>query len=234
MRPNILCLETSAALCSVSLTSGDNKIVFRQAEARFSHVSNITLLIKGCLEDADIRFEELDAVAISGGPGSYTGLRVGASTAKGICFANDVPLIALDTLRIIGYTMTKEETDHSNPLYIGIIDARRDEVYMAGFDKNLTQVLDDQAYILESHSFKSESNTYDKIIIGGDAIAKTKEILSSTAIIYKDIRPDASHMVDLAIKAFREQNFVDSSSYTPHYLKPPNITVSKKQLFRKN
>ena len=137
MTSNILCLETSAAKCSVALVSGDNNLVYKESAGEYSHVAQITLLIKDCLEEGQITFGELDAVAISGGPGSYTGLRVGTSTAKGICFAHDIPLIPLDTLLVIGDKMITEAADLSNTLFISVVDARRDEVYMAGFDSCL-------------------------------------------------------------------------------------------------
>jgi len=234
LRSNILCLETSAAKCSVALTYAHDQIIYKEAAVSYSHVSQITLLIKECIEEANIKFEELDAVAISGGPGSYTGLRVGASTAKGICFAKDIPLIALDTLQVIGHTLIAHEANHGKSLYISIIDARRDEVYLAGYDKELDQVLDNQAFILSGDSFKSESDHYGQIIIGGDATAKAADIISSNRIIYRHIIPNAGHMAELALKAFSEQVFEQLSSYTPSYLKSPNITVSKKQFFRNN
>ena len=234
MRPNILCLETSAAKCSAALLQGDSKSIYKEAEVAFSHVAQITLLIKDLVAESGLSFDDLDAVAISGGPGSYTGLRVGTSTAKGICFANDIPLIALDTLKVIGHSLIGMEIQYQQALYVSIIDARRDEVYMAGYDKDLTQLLDTQAYILTEDSFKEESKNYEQVIIGGDAVTKAKALIGSKGIIYKEIIPDAGIMCQLALAAFKEQNFAYLSSYTPSYLKPPNITVSKKQFFRKN
>lgn len=235
MRSNILCLETSAAKCSVALVTSDDRIVYKEANEAFSHVSQITLLIDDCIAESSITsYGELDAVAISGGPGSYTGLRVGTSTAKGICFAQDIPLISLNTLSIIAYALIKEESSSLNSLYIPVIDARRDEVYLAGFDHSHMQVMSDQAYILLADSFALESVEFDQIIIGGDAALKTSKIIGNERIIYKQMVAEARHMSYLALKAFREENFVNLDSYTPHYLKPPNITVSKKQFFRKN
>lgn len=234
MKTNILCLETSASKCSVALVRQDESVVYKEAEKSFSHVAQITLLIEACLGEASTSFNELSAVAISGGPGSYTGLRVGTSTAKGICFANDIPLIALGTLSIIADTLTKMESDHDNALYVSIIDARREEVYMAGYNKNLTQVIDNQAYILKKSSFESELLKNGVLIIGGDAVDKAESIIDNRSIIFRKIIPDASQMASLATKAFINKDYVDLSSYTPYYLKPPNITVSKKQFFRKN
>lgn len=235
MRSNILCLETSAAKCSVALVTSDDRIVYKEANEAFSHVSQITLLINDCIAEAGITsYGELDALAISGGPGSYTGLRVGTSTAKGICFAKDIPLISLNTLSIIADALIKEESSSLNTLYIPVIDARRDEVYLAGYDKSLKQLMVDQAYILQENSFASVKEDYDQIIIGGDAAVKTSRILSNNGIIYKQMTPEAKHMSHLALEAFRNGDFVNLGSYTPHYLKLPNITVSKKQFFRKN
>lgn len=194
-------------------------------------MAQITLLIKACLDEAEISFNDLGAVAISGGPGSYTGLRVGTSTAKGICYANDIPLIAIDTLSIIAYKLaTKQENKEA--LIISIIDARRDEVYMAGFDSDMNQCLDTKSYIITEDSFSKEAKLYPKIIIGGDATDKASRIIAHSECLFEPIIPDAGLMLPLAIKAFRAHNFEELGSYTPYYLKPPNITVSKKQIFR--
>lgn len=229
-----MCLETSASKCSVALVRSNESVLYKEAKESFSHVAQITLLIEACLKDSDTTFSELGAVAISGGPGSYTGLRVGTSTAKGICFANDIPMIALSTLTIIGDALIKAQPIVDDALYISIIDARRDEVYMAGYNNNLTQVIDNQAYILKNRSFESEVLKNRVLIVGGDAVDKAESIIDNRSIIYRKIIPDASQMASLASKAFFNKDYVDLGSYTPYYLKPPNITVSKKQFFRKN
>ena len=214
--------------------ASDENVVYKEAEEAYSHVSQITLLIDDCIAEADVTYSDLDAVAISGGPGSYTGLRVGTSTAKGICFAQDIPLISLNTLRVIGDNLIREEASNPKALYIPVIDARRDEVYLAGFNRNLEQIMVDQAYILQEDSFALLTKEYDQIIIGGDAAIKSSNILADKGFVYRQMVIEACHMSYLAIEAFRGQDFVDLGSYTPHYIKPPNITVSKKQFFRKN
>lgn len=234
MRTNILCLETSAAKCSVALAWGANSISYREAKEAFSHVSQITLLVKEVLTEARISFDELNAVAISGGPGSYTGLRVGTSTAKGICFGASIPLITVSTLEAIAHTLRRTYWDIDNSLFISVIDARRDEVYMSGFDQNLKEIIPPKAYILHKDSFKEEQASFEKIIIGGDAGPKAAEIIANTAHIYEELCMDAKHMIPLAKEAFESKRFEEINSYKPFYLKPPNITVSKKQFFRKN
>jgi len=234
LRSNILCLETSAAKCSVALAKKGGSVVYKEAGESYAHVSQITLLIRDCLADANVLFEDLDAIAISGGPGSYTGLRVGTSTAKGICFANDIPLIALDTLEVIAHTIIQDRGNDNKGLFISVIDARRDEVYMAAYEADLSKVIKEKAYILKTDSFSDQNGNYEKIIIGGDAAEKASKIIESDHIIYKNIIPDAGHMAPLALRAYQKEDFVHLSSFTPYYLKPPNITISKKQFFRKN
>ena len=233
MQSNILCLETSAAKCSVALAYGTNDTKYLESREDYSHVSQITLLIKDLLDQAGLTFESLDAVAISGGPGSYTGLRVGASTAKGLCYGLNIPLIAVNTLESIANAV-REGNDDKNYCYISTIDARRDEAYVAGYDSTLKEIIAPHAHILTPNSFKVHQSQFDQIIIAGDAASKSKEILNNSAFVYKELFPDASHLVPLARKAHLEGNYVEISHYKPYYLKPPNITVSKKQFFRKN
>lgn len=234
MQSNILCLETSAAKCSVALTDGINRTFYRESVGDYSHVSQITTLIEDILGEAGLDFQSVDAVAISDGPGSYTGLRVGASTAKGICFGADIPLISLSTLESIAGKLISMYQTGNNNCYISVIDARRDEVYMAGFDEELNEIIAPQAYILTEESFRKEQLKYDKVIIGGNAATKSKEILKNPDLDYHQIIPDAHLLIPGAKKAFIGNKFAELSSYKPFYLKPPNITVSKKQFFRKN
>jgi len=234
LQSNILCLETSAAKCSVAVTYGIDKTLYLESIEDFSHVSQITRMIQQLLDDAGLAFNALDAVAISGGPGSYTGLRVGASTAKGICFGMDIPLIAVDTLTAIAQTIKTQSAESNNTLYVSVIDARRDEVYMAGYDHKMKQILPPQAHILTSESFKEHLENYDKISIGGDAAKKAGQILSNPKFSFNEISPNASHLIPMAREAHSNAEYVEISAYKPYYLKPPNITVSKKQFFRKN
>lgn len=126
-----------------------------------------------------------------------------------------------------------EKHNNNDALYISIVDARRDEVYMAGFDSDMNQCIHTQAHILTNQSFAEATKAYKSIIIGGDASEKASRILEQPAHVYDHIIPDASLMVPLAIRAFRGDDYMEIGSYTPYYLKPPNITVSKKQIFRK-
>lgn len=234
MPPHILCLETSAAKCSVAVSLSDDVVIYREADEDYSHVSLITSLIREVLAKAKLDFGSLDAVAISEGPGSYTGLRVGASTAKGICFGADIPMIAVSTLDIVANALCKIHSKHRNTCYISTIDARRDEVYMAMYNQDLIRISEPEAYILTKESFMTEQQKFDQVILGGDAATKAKGIIAIQDYIFEEIQPDAKHLVPLAKAAFQNANFVELSSYKPFYLKPPNITVSKKQFFRKN
>ena len=133
----ILCLETSGKWCSVALASEGQPVTFKESSDEWSHSKQITMMIQAVLSDANIAITELTAVAVSKGPGSYTGLRVGASCAKGICFAQDIPLLAVPTLQIIAAGV---DTGHLDARLIPMIDARRQEVYYAIYNLSLIQI----------------------------------------------------------------------------------------------
>ena len=145
----ILCLETSTSVCSVALNESCCTLALRESEKQNAHSEKITTFIKEVMDTASIDYPQLDAVAVSKGPGSYTGLRIGVSTAKGICYAADVPLMAIDTLEAMAYGMKEKLGSQigKNDLLIPMIDARRMEVYAAIFDANLNKIEDTAALI---------------------------------------------------------------------------------------
>ncbi len=173
--------------------------------------------------DAGIKFTDLDAVAVSKGPGSYTGLRIGVSTAKGYCYGLNIPLISVDTLAgmaagLIQKTLDVNQSD--NVLFCPMIDARRMEVYTALFNSNLEKVENVSAKIIDENSFNEELLKY-KIIFGGDGALKCKETLAHqpNAIFYNDFFPSAKFIYKIAEQKFVNKEFEDTAYFEPYYLK---------------
>ncbi|MBC7417074.1 MAG: tRNA (adenosine(37)-N6)-threonylcarbamoyltransferase complex dimerization subunit type 1 TsaB [Pedobacter sp.] len=226
---NILLLETATNVCSVALAIDGNVVSLKEEGGSNLHASNLTLFIQEVMEQAGIVYGDLNAVSISKGPGSYTGLRIGTSTAKGLCFALDIPLIAIETLVM----MAKGFIDR-NPAYNGLIcpmiDARRMEVYTAVFDKELKNLLQTEAKIIDGVSF-SNVLLANKLTFIGDGAAKCKEvIIHKNAMLCEDNFNSAGNMATLAEEAFLRNNFEDVAYFEPFYLKDFVFTKSKKNL----
>ena len=208
----ILNIETSTKVCSIAL-GRDNKVVaFNEAhEDRFTHAENLNRFIDDCLKQAHITFQDLDAVAVSGGPGSYTGLRIGVSSAKGFCYALDIPLIAVDTLMAMARHVQNGE-GHIVPM----IDARRMEVFCAAYDGHYQVKRPVDAVILEADSF---SDLQGPLYVLGDGAPKFADISTRSDVQLIDAFPTAKNMVALSNQAFAEKSFVDTAYYEPFYLK---------------
>lgn len=227
----ILCLETSGPTCSVSISKNGRATGSLKEEGSWQHSQYLTSKIVESLSIAGLDMLSLNAVAISGGPGSYTGLRVGASTAKGICYALNLPLISLSTLSIIAAPEVKKLNVFSLKWILPLIDARRDEVYYNIYDHSLSPIIDTQAHIITSESF-IDSYEPDGALICGDGANKASDILpKSDKLIFNHSYPLAEHMAEIAFKKYRTKQFEDIAYFNPFYLKPPNITKSKKALF---
>jgi len=237
---NILCIETSASLCSVAIYT-PTKIFYLENSKALAHAEFLAPLIQECLEKANLGANQLNAVAISGGPGSYTGLRIGCSTAKGLCFALNIPLIAIDTLAIIANAAIIAEPNYD--YYWPMIDARRMEVYHTIFDYNLNSIIEttnsiiDETFLIEkddlitntSTSSITDENQKSKIInskmgLCGDGAIKCADILKIPII---NVVANAKAMCSLALAKYNSLQFEDTAYYEPFYLKQANITVSK-------
>lgn len=224
--PTILCLESSSEVCSIALGKDDELLSIVETSEPFSHTRKMTVFIAKCLEEAGVLIRDVDAIAVSHGPGSYTGLRVSAATAKGLCFGLKIPLIALDTLEVIAhYSKSQIAAD----LYIPMIDARRMEVYTKIYSKTLEVVKETHNLILEEGSFAS----YDlgKILICGTGVEKTKAVFATKGYDFLPFDLSARYLIALAIRKFEEEEFENLASYSPNYFKAPRITKSKKPLF---
>ncbi len=219
----ILNLETATKNCSVSISQHGKTILCKEiAESGYSHAERLHVFIEECLKESNITFKDLSAIAVSQGPGSYTGLRIGVSTAKGLCFALDLPLIAIDTLQVLASQLTITEG-----VIIPMIDARRMEVYSAIYNSNYEKTREVQAEILTENSFLEISDTIHFV---GDCSEKAKTVLTNSNFIFHEeiVYPSANEMSELSFKKFQDSNFEDVAYFEPYYLKDFMTTVSKK------
>ena len=214
--PIILNIETSSTNCSVSL-SNNNKLIdcLEKDSPNYSHSQKLHSFISELMEKNNISLKDLDAIAVGIGPGSYTGLRIGLSAAKGICYALDIPLISVSSLKNMVSNIEFEG------IIISTIDARRDEVYSCIFDKDKKVLREELPEIIKSKSYINYSKT-DKVLIVGNGQKKCKEIIDFNNNFNWNIniqKPSASNMGDIAYKKFELNDFEDIAYCEPKYLK---------------
>ena len=217
----ILNIETSTEVCSVALTSEGQVLDHRENYEGQTHATLLSQYVKEMLDYAHSREMKIDAIAVSIGPGSYTGLRIGLSEAKGLAFGLNVPLIGVNTLQLLSVsTMFNHFIDEENLLYVPMIDARRMEVYTAAYNPALEPVLEPQAMILDELSFQDLIQQGYALVVSGNGSDKAQQELHGDTVPYDaGMKPVAVDMMALAEKAFREQNFIDVAYSTPLYLK---------------
>lgn len=227
----ILNIESATDICSVCISQNGQLLAIQEIMGN-DHASSITLLIDECLRIAHISISDLSAVAISNGPGSYTSLRVGVSTAKGLGYALGIPLIAVDTLESLALAAYQQQHD-DEAIYCPMIDARRMEVYTASYHiaDNKT-VLDTpvEPWVIDAAFFKRFEPTGKRLVLSGNGSGKCATVTSSDLLIFTNILCSAQHLVPLSTHCFNIKKFIDIAYHTPEYLKPPNITTSKKKL----
>ena len=227
--PTILNIETSTDICSVCISSNSEVLSIRETERSYSHSEVIAVFIDECIKEAGISMKDLDAVAVSQGPGSYTALRIGTATAKGICFALSIPLIAIGTLASLRESIAKKAGDHD--LIIPLIDARRKEVYRCVYNYRGEVIEEVSPLILDDESF-SEYKQYNNILFCGDGVSKAKDILTIQNSVFYDIECSSKFMVNISEEKFLANQFENLAYYEPFYYKGPNITVQKKNILR--
>ncbi len=228
--PIILNLETATDLCSVCISDENDVLAIHEADKPHDHARSITLLIENCLADIDLSMNQIDAVAVSSGPGSYTSLRVGASTAKGICYALNLPLISVDTLESIALATILEVG--KNALYCPMIDARRMEVYCSIFDFFGKVVKPSESIVIDGHSFEEFFNKNQVVFFSGNGSQKCKNTIHSPLAFFSTVNCSSAHLAPLSFRAFEDKNFEDLASFAPNYQKSPNVTTSKKKPFQ--
>lgn len=227
--PLILNIEAATDVCSVCLSRGMEVLAKHTSIEQNEHSRIITILIQQCVADAGLSLEDLDAVAVSEGPGSYTSLRVGFSTAKGICFALDKPLIIVSTLEALAKAAYQAEQD-PNALYCPMIDARRMEVYTALFNADGNHVMPPQAMIIDQTAFDEYFSAGRRIFFCGNGAEKCKAVINSSMASFSSVKNcDSGQLISSAMIAFLNKNFTDIIHASPTYLKSPNITFSSKK-----
>ena len=230
----ILNIETSTEVCSVALTSEGQVLDHSENYEGQTHATLLSQYVRQALQYARTREVPIDAIAVSIGPGSYTGLRIGLSEAKGLAFGLNVPLIGVNTLQLLSVSaMFNHFIDEDKLLYVPMIDARRMEVYTAAYTPALEPVLEPQAMILDEHSFESLLDEGYTLVAMGNGSDKAREVLKHDRVRFiAGIKPVALEMMALAEKAYREQKFIDVAYSTPLYLKEFQATKPKNLLSR--
>lgn len=211
----ILNIETATTNCSVSLSKDGHTLVLKEDnKINYSHAESLHVFIEWVLKSGNIVGSQLDAIAVSKGPGSYTGLRIGVSAAKGLCFALDKPLISVHTLQSLAYQMDVKEG-----YIIPMLDARRMEVYSAVYDANHYEIRKTEAQILDESSFGNYLDSgYVHFI--GNGVPKLKSIITHpNAIFLEDTLPSAKEMSSLAYNKYKKNDFEDVAYFEPYYLK---------------
>lgn len=226
---NILHIETATRVCSCSL-SFNNELVFnRESSADQSHATLLGVFTEEAVKFARGNNTEIHAISVSSGPGSYTGLRIGVSEAKGLAYGLDAKLIAIPTLKLLASIVSKQID--SDTLLCPMIDARRMEVYTSVYDKSLNIKEPTTAKIIDEDSFMNLL-PHHKIAFFGDGAFKCKDLITHpNAIFIPDIHPLASGMIDLSLSAYKSDKFEDVAYFEPFYLKDFVATKPKNKLF---
>jgi tRNA threonylcarbamoyladenosine biosynthesis protein TsaB len=220
----ILNIETATQICSTCLSRDGHVIAIRETTESNSHALLLGTFIQELFSEAGLTIDNLDAVAVSSGPGSYTGLRIGVSMAKGICYSRNIPLIAIPTLEAMAMGMrNKCDADYLVPM----IDAGRMEVYSAVFDQNIQQIRKDQPQIIDQDSFSEEVKNGSICYFGGGA-PKCKEVIERKNVSFKEGGlPTSNSMAGLAEKYYNANHFADTAYFEPFYLKEFQAKISK-------
>lgn len=213
----ILNIESSSTICSVSLTkNGDLISIKENNDEKYSHSTKLHSFINEVISDSKITINELSAIAVSKGPGSYTGLRIGVAAAKGLCFSLDIPLISVSTLLILS-----KQIKISSGLILPVLDARRNEVYSAIYDANYKLVKKESPELIDSKSFENFSNDNQLYFIGSGQQKCRELIKSNNNLIFhnNESLPSSKEMADISYQKFISSDFEDLAYFEPAYLK---------------
>jgi tRNA threonylcarbamoyladenosine biosynthesis protein TsaB len=228
----ILLLETATEVCSAAISRDGQIIALRETQENFNHSEKLTVFIEELFAEEAVYPQMPDAVCVSKGPGSYTGLRIGVSVAKGICYALNIPLIAISTLEAMAYQVAQNHLKlPANTLLCPMIDARRMEVFYAMYDHNGKQMTDISAKIIDENSFDEELN-HNTIFFFGNGALKCKSVLSHpNAKFAEEVNASARFMPTLAENYFNQKKFVNVAYFEPFYLKDFVATIPKNKVF---
>jgi tRNA threonylcarbamoyladenosine biosynthesis protein TsaB len=230
----ILCLETATSVCSVALCTAEGVVSSRQNSDSRSHASLLTVFIGEILSESGVKIKDLDAIAVSKGPGSYTGLRIGVSAAKGISYRTGIPLIGIETLLVMFHGMKDEDRsdkhESGDVVYCPMLDARRMEVYYCLFDRNGNRLNDITAEIIGENSFSGIPPEKQMIFFGNGALKCEGIMKRENSVFYPDFEISAEFMRKPAYNAFSKQQFEDTAYFEPFYLKDFITTTQKKNV----
>ncbi len=227
---NILNIETSTAVCSVALGADGQVLEHHENYDGQTHATLLSAYIQDVMRYVRAREMKLDAVAVSIGPGSYTGLRIGLSEAKGLAYGLDIPLIAVNTLQLLTVSTMFNHVLDDDVLYAPMIDARRMEVYTAVYNAALQAIVKPQPLILDCDSFSSVL-AGNKVVFMGDGSDKARQVIKHRNAQFVDrVKPVALDMIALSERAFRQQDFADVAYSTPFYLKEFQATVPRNKV----
>jgi tRNA threonylcarbamoyladenosine biosynthesis protein TsaB len=226
----ILSIETATNICSVALCNKDGEILLKESNVDKSHASLLSVLIMELFDENGISASDLEAVAVSMGPGSYTGLRIGVSVAKGITYASNLPLIAISTIESMYHGVCSLPQNSAIDLFCPMLDARRMEVYTALFSAKGELYREVSAEIIDNSSFLNELET-SKILFFGNGAEKCRELITHpNAYFDSEYLLSAASMAAPAFKALSEKRFVDNAYFEPYYLKDFIATTPRKSL----
>lgn len=216
--PLILMIETSTQICSVAISKGKEILAIRDIDIPNAHSSRLSLLIEEILEETNLRYKDLSAIAVSKGPGSYTGLRIGVSSAKGFAYGLDIPLISVETLRILQKAV---KVKYPQAYALTMIDARRMEVYCSIFDEQGNIVKELSADIIEEDIYKDYFKPDKQFVVVGDGANKCSEAFSKyeNLIFDEDIKLSTRYMSEMVYDKFVAKDFEDVAYFEPYYLK---------------
>ncbi|MCD7970775.1 MAG: tRNA (adenosine(37)-N6)-threonylcarbamoyltransferase complex dimerization subunit type 1 TsaB [Alistipes sp.] len=227
----ILGIETGTDVCSVSLSCDGRTVAVKESGAGNDHAKRLAPLIEEILSDNGLVSKELSAVAVSSGPGSYTGLRIGVSTAKGLCYALDIPLISVGSLTsLVNVALATAGELPAGTMLCPMIDARRMEVYAQVFHTGARPLSEVGAHIIDKDSFGEYIDRSARYLIFGNGADKCREVLDGPKVRYLDIRPSASGLVVPAWEKYRRREFEDTAYFEPFYLKDFIVTASSKKM----
>jgi tRNA threonylcarbamoyladenosine biosynthesis protein TsaB len=223
---HILHIETATTVCSVAISKNDELLFFKELNEGFTHAENLHLFIKEALKEAKLEIHQLSAISVSKGPGSYTGLRIGVSAAKGLAYSLEIPLISVETLRIMALSAFSYQKEPA--FYCPMIDARRMEVYTSVYNGDLNRIEPIEALIVDEQSI-SRFKSYSKIFFFGDGMPKCKSIIGSlsNAHFIENVYPSAKYMCKPVWQKFLTNDFEDVAYFEPFYLK--DFLIVKKE-----
>ncbi len=228
-KPRLLLLETATEVCSVAVSHGDAVLALRESTEGMQHARLITRFIEEVMAEAGWSLADLDAVALSKGPGSYTALRIGASAAKGICYALDKPLVAVSTLQALAWAAW-QATDLDDAFFVPMIDARRMDVYAAVYGPQAIELEAPRPLTLTPETFDHLLRQGKPVVFAGNGAPKYRQLLAHPLVRFLDLRCSATHLRALAQQRFAAGQFESLAHFTPEYIKPPNITTPRKKL----